>query len=159
MDGPEQFHLIVMDNGRSRIRDSEYRETLQCIRCGACLNACPIYRKVGGHSYGSVYPGPIGALLTPLFNGVEHHAHLPQASSLCGACFDACPVKINIPEMLIKMKGELKAVRWGGGGGFWERVGFRLWTFALGRQATICNRPVDAAAVSAAHFGVEKWVD
>ncbi|HTV49156.1 MAG TPA: LutB/LldF family L-lactate oxidation iron-sulfur protein [Phycisphaerae bacterium] len=105
-DGPSQFHLIVMDNGRSKILAGEYRDTLRCIRCGACLNACPIYRKVGGRTYGSVYPGPIGALLTPLFNGMENHKHLPNATSLCGACFEACPVKINIPEMLIQMKAD-----------------------------------------------------
>ena len=127
-DGPEHFHLIVMDNGRSRILASEYRDTLRCIRCGACLNACPIYRTVGGHTYGSVYPGPIGALITPLFNGIEHHQNLFQATSLCGACYEACPVKINIPEMLIAMKADLNQVgkhRWR------ERMLFRLWSFGL----------------------------
>ncbi|HVT83459.1 MAG TPA: LutB/LldF family L-lactate oxidation iron-sulfur protein [Phycisphaerae bacterium] len=137
-DGPEQFHLVIFDNGRSGIRDSEYRDVLRCIRCGACLNACPVFRTIGGHAYGSVYPGPIGSLLTPLFNGLHNHAHLPQASSLCGACFDACPVKINIPEMLIKMKRDMQALPRGGGGAkagmpsFGEKVVFRLWTFALG---------------------------
>src|SRR5918993_1560025 len=95
-DGPEEFHLVLIDNGRSEILASEeYRETLRCIRCGACLNACPIYRKIGGHAYGSVYPGPIGALITPLFQGLGNFKDLPQASSLCGACYEACPVKIN----------------------------------------------------------------
>src|SRR6185295_11704131 len=102
-DGPEQFHVVILDNGRRRILDTEYRDVLRCIRCGACLNACPVYRTIGGHAYGSVYPGPIGSLLTPLFNGLPAHADMPQASSLCGACFDACPVKINLPEMLIKL--------------------------------------------------------
>jgi len=127
-DGPDQFHLIIMDNGRSRILASDYRDTLRCIRCGACLNTCPVYRTVGGHAYGSVYPGPIGALLTPLFNGLEHHEHLPQATSLCGACYEACPVKINIPEMLVLMRRDLKSV---GKLKFSQRVLFRLWTIAL----------------------------
>lgn len=107
-DGPAEFHIVLMDNGRTEILASEeYRETLRCIRCGACLNACPIYRKIGGHSYGSVYPGPIGALLTPMFKGLEEHKDLPNASSLCGACYDACPVKINIPKHLINLRRDM----------------------------------------------------
>ncbi len=127
-DGPEQFHLIIMDNGRAKILAGKYRETLKCIRCGACLNACPIYRKVGGRTYGSVYPGPIGALLTPLFNGLENHKHLPHASSLCGACFEACPVKINIPEFLIQLKAD--QVKQGITSAP-ERMIFKLWALAL----------------------------
>ena len=127
-DGPDEFHLIIMDNGRSRILAGDYRDTLRCIRCGACLNACPIYRKVGGHTYGSVYPGPIGALITPLFNGLAEHKHLPHASSLCGACYEACPVKINIPEMLIHMKKDQIDQ---GIAGFGEKLIFRLWTTGL----------------------------
>lgn len=127
-DGPEEFHLIIMDNGRSRILASDYRDTLRCIRCGACLNACPIYRKVGGHTYGSVYPGPIGALITPLFNGLKEHKHLPHASSLCGACFEACPVKINIPEMLIKMKADQTRK---GISKWYEKVMFKFWAIGL----------------------------
>jgi len=130
-DGPDEFHLVIMDNGRSRILASEYRDTLRCIRCAACLNTCPIYRTVGGHAYGSVYPGPIGALLTPLFNGIEHHADLPQATSLCGACYEACPVKINIPELLIKMKADLKTVRGKARTKWTEKLLFRLWAFSL----------------------------
>jgi L-lactate dehydrogenase complex protein LldF len=107
-DGPEEFHLVLIDNGRSEILASEdYRETLRCIRCGACLNACPIYRKIGGHAYGSVYPGPIGALITPLFQGLGNFKDLPQASSLCGACYEACPVKINIPRHLINLRRDI----------------------------------------------------
>ena len=107
-DGPEEFHLVLIDNGRTEILASEeYRETLRCIRCGACLNACPIYRKIGGHAYGSVYPGPIGALITPLFQGLGNFKDLPQASSLCGACYEACPVKINIPRHLINMRRDI----------------------------------------------------
>lgn len=107
-DGPEAFHLVLMDNGRSEILQSEeYRETLRCIRCGACLNACPVYRKIGGHSYGSVYPGPIGSLVTPLMQGLAQFKDLPNASSLCGACYDACPVKINIPRHLINLRRDI----------------------------------------------------
>jgi L-lactate dehydrogenase complex protein LldF len=103
-DGPEEMHLVLLDNGRSRILGSRLREALQCIRCGACLNACPVYRRVGGHAYGGTYSGPIGSILTPLFDSVAHHPHLPHASSLCGACLDACPVRIDIPEMLIALR-------------------------------------------------------
>jgi L-lactate dehydrogenase complex protein LldF len=100
---------VLIDNGRTEVLASEeYRETLRCIRCGACLNACPIYRKIGGHSYGSVYPGPIGALITPLMQGLDKYKDLPQASSLCGACYEACPVKINIPKHLINLRRDMK---------------------------------------------------
>jgi len=124
-DGPEQFHLVLLDNGRSEIlADAEYRETLRCIRCGACLNACPVYRKIGGHAYGSVYPGPIGALITPLFQGLGHFKDLPQASSLCGACYEACPVKINIPKHLINLRRDIVNQKLNG---WMERMIFRFW--------------------------------
>jgi L-lactate dehydrogenase complex protein LldF len=106
-DGPEEFHLVILDNGRSRILGGPLRESLFCIRCGACLNACPIYRSVGGHAYGGVYAGPIGAVLTPLYDGLAANHHLPHASSLCGACQAACPVKIQIPEMLVKLREQM----------------------------------------------------
>jgi L-lactate dehydrogenase complex protein LldF len=104
LDGPDEFHLVILDNGRSRILATPFRESLQCIRCGACLNACPVYRRIGGHAYGGVYSGPIGSILTPLFAGVTAHPQLPHASSLCGACQAACPVRINIPHMLIGLR-------------------------------------------------------
>lgn len=104
IDGPEEFHLVVLDNGRSKILSTPFRESLQCIRCGACLNACPVYRRIGGHAYGGVYSGPIGSILTPLYDSVAENPHLPHASSLCGACQAACPVKINIPHMLIGLR-------------------------------------------------------
>jgi L-lactate dehydrogenase complex protein LldF len=107
LEGPDEFHLVILDNGRSRILGSPLRESLFCIRCGACLNACPIYRSVGGHAYGGVYAGPIGAVLTPLYDGLAANHHLPHASSLCGACQAACPVKIQIPEMLIRLREQL----------------------------------------------------
>ncbi|MGH7170621.1 MAG: LutB/LldF family L-lactate oxidation iron-sulfur protein [Gemmataceae bacterium] len=103
-DGPEEFHLVLLDNGRSRLLATPFREILQCIRCGACLNACPVYRRIGGHAYGGVYSGPIGSILTPLYDSVADNPHLPHASSLCGACQAACPVKINIPHMLIGLR-------------------------------------------------------
>ncbi|KWX70572.1 LutB/LldF family L-lactate oxidation iron-sulfur protein [Paenibacillus jilunlii] len=100
-DGPEDFHLVVVDNGRSEILGSEFNEALQCIRCGACLNVCPVYRHIGGHAYGSIYPGPIGAVITPLLGGYDDYKELPFASSLCAACTDVCPVKIPLHEQLI----------------------------------------------------------
>ena len=127
-DGPEEFHIVFLDNGRTEILAGEYRETLQCIRCGACLNACPIYRKIGGHAYGSVYPGPIGALITPLFQGLGNYKDLPQASSLCGACYEACPVKINIPQHLINMRRDIVSQKITG---MFERAVYKLWAFAM----------------------------
>jgi L-lactate dehydrogenase complex protein LldF len=107
-DGPQEFHLVLLDNGRTDVLADEIgRQTLNCIRCSACLNICPVYERTGGHAYGSVYPGPIGAILTPQLVGVEHAQSLPYASSLCGACYDVCPVKINIPEVLIHLRGEV----------------------------------------------------
>lgn len=104
LHGPKEQHLILLDNGRSRLLGTEFAEALECIRCGACLNACPVYEKSGGHSYKSVYPGPIGAIVTPLYGESDISNELPHASSLCGACKDACPVKIDIPTMLIKLR-------------------------------------------------------
>jgi L-lactate dehydrogenase complex protein LldF len=111
-DGPREFHLVLLDNGRSRVlADPVGRPALHCIRCSACLNVCPVYERTGGHAYGSVYPGPIGAILSPQLTGVSGHddpnASLPYASSLCGACFDACPVRIDIPSILVHLRGEV----------------------------------------------------
>ena len=107
-DGPRAFHVVVMDNGRTDVlADKEARQTLNCIRCGACQNACPVYRQTGGHAYGSVYAGPIGAILTPQLQKMEHGESLPYASSLCGACYEVCPVKINIPEVLIHLRNRV----------------------------------------------------
>ena len=107
-DGPEEFHLVLVDNGRSRLlADPELREALHCIRCGACLNICPVYQKVGGHAYGWVYPGPIGAIISPALTGLKQAKDLPFASSLCGACREACPVKINLPRMLLHLRHKL----------------------------------------------------
>jgi L-lactate dehydrogenase complex protein LldF len=107
-DGPERFHVILLDNGRSSILNkSKERQTLKCIRCAACMNTCPVYRQTGGHAYGSVYPGPIGAILTPQLMQMQHAQSLPFASSLCGACYEVCPVKINIPEVLLELRGQV----------------------------------------------------
>ncbi len=107
-DGPQEFHVILLDNGRTRVlEDTVSRETLDCIRCGACLNACPVYQQTGGHAYGSIYAGPIGAILTPQLQSMEHSQTLPYASSLCGACYEVCPVKINIPEILIHLRNKV----------------------------------------------------
>jgi L-lactate dehydrogenase complex protein LldF len=107
-DGPEEFHLIIVDNGRSNLlRDPHLREALYCIRCAACLNVCPVYQKVGGHAYGWVYPGPIGSIVSPSLVGLKQAKDLPFASTLCGACRDACPVKINIPRMLLHLRHKL----------------------------------------------------
>jgi L-lactate dehydrogenase complex protein LldF len=104
-DGPQAFHLVLVDNGRTAaLADPAGRPALHCIRCSACLNVCPVYERTGGHAYGSVYPGPIGAVLTPQLTGIEENASLPYASSLCGACYDACPVKINIPDLLVHLR-------------------------------------------------------
>lgn len=100
VDGPEEFHLVIVDNGRSDILGGEFQSILQCIRCAACVNVCPVYRHVGGHSYGSIYSGPVGAVLSPLLGGYEDYKELPYASTLCGACTDACPVKIPLHQLL-----------------------------------------------------------
>ena len=102
-DGPEEFHVVLLDNGRSELlADAEQREVLHCIRCGACLNVCPVFRKIGGHSYGTVYGGPIGSVLMPHLGGLEKYQHLSFASSLCGACTNACPVKIDLHHHLLQ---------------------------------------------------------
>jgi L-lactate dehydrogenase complex protein LldF len=107
-DGPSEFHLILLDNGRTHVLADEIgRQTLNCIRCSACLNICPVYERTGGHAYGSVYPGPIGAILTPQLHGLEDARSLPYASSLCGACYEVCPVKINIPEVLVHLRARV----------------------------------------------------
>ena len=125
-DGPEELHVVLVDNGRTKVLGSELAEILYCIRCGACLYACPVYQTIGGHAYGSVYSGPVGSVLTPGLHGLHDFADLPHASSLCGACREVCPVRIDIPRMLLKLReigvqeGEsplwvtlgMKALRW-----------------------------------------------
>lgn len=124
-DGPEELHVVILDNGRSRILAGPHPEVLACIRCGACLNACPVYRNIGGHAYKSVYPGPIGSLLMPLLEPGAH-TELSRASSLCGACELACPVKIPIPELLVRLRRDYHARQ-----PLAKRLGFRLWGLAM----------------------------
>ena len=119
MDGPSQLHYVLLDNGRSKIWQSRYRKILRCIRCGACLNHCPVYTAVGGHTYGSVYPGPMGAVLTPLLADAEQAMHLPNASSFCGRCEEVCPVAIPLPDLMRQLRAEQR-----------ER-GFRLWDWGM----------------------------
>jgi L-lactate dehydrogenase complex protein LldF len=107
-DGPKEFHLVLLDNGRTQVLADEVgRQALHCIRCSACLNVCPVYSRTGGHAYESVYPGPIGAILTPQLRGLDQAPTLPWASSLCGACYEVCPVKIDIPSVLIHLRGRV----------------------------------------------------
>jgi L-lactate dehydrogenase complex protein LldF len=109
-DGPQEFHLVLLDAGRTKaLADEVGRQALHCIRCSACLNVCPVYTRTGGHAYGSVYPGPIGAILTPQLAGLEKGTTLPWASSLCGACYEVCPVKIDIPGVLVHLRGKINA--------------------------------------------------
>src|SRR5215217_4546768 len=123
-EGPDELHILLLDNGRSRmLAHPVTRQSLACIRCGACLNACPVYQQVGGHAYGSVYPGPIGAVITPQLTGLAGSAQLPYASSLCGACREVCPVKIDIPELLLHLRGEISPQK----GTVAERLAFKLW--------------------------------
>ena len=132
LEGPEEFHLVLLDNGRVRQIAGPLRESLNCLRCGACLNVCPVYRQIGGHAYGYTYPGPIGILLTAMLNGSESVKDLAHASSLCGACADACPVRIDIPRMLIELR---KDVSEGGIAPWSERLVFRAFGWLLRRPA------------------------
>ena len=131
-DGPEHVYVIFVDNGRSQIYQTPYAEALACLRCGACLNNCPVYQSVGGHAYGSVYPGPIGSVLTPLLNGIENAAPLPYASSLCGQCKEVCPVDIDLPRMLLDLRRDLSAR--GKDGRVWA-LGLKGWALLMASPA------------------------
>ena len=129
VDGPDEFHLVILDNGRSAIAGTEFAEMLNCIRCGACLNVCPVYRQTGGHAYGWVYSGPMGAVLTPLLAGEDPHAaELANASSLCGACMEACPVEIPLQDLLLGLRRKKAA-----GAGAAERGMWKAWAAAWSR--------------------------
>lgn len=159
-EGPEAVHIILMDNGRSRMLGHPLtRQSLACIRCGACLNACPVYQQIGGHAYGSVYPGPIGAVITPQLTNIKQSAQLPYASSLCGACREVCPVKIDIPALLLHLRAEVKEGTAAGTAdqkgpvkrNLAERLGFWFYAFATAKQwryewgsciARLMQRPV-----------------
>ncbi len=139
-DGPEEFHVVLVDNGRSRILASEEAEILYCIRCGACLNTCPVFQQIGGHAYGGVYSGPVGSVFTPAIHGMGSHGDLPHASSLCGACGEVCPVRIDIPRMLLSLRAQGVDE---GRSPLWLTAGIRSlrmaavhpWLFALGGRA------------------------
>jgi L-lactate dehydrogenase complex protein LldF len=139
-DGPDEFHLVILDNGRSRIlADPEFREMLYCIRCAACLNVCPVYRKIGGHSYGHPYSGPVGAVVLPLLAGINAARDLCQGETLCGACQDACPVNINLPRMLLALRAKLAD-----GDPDWgvtranpsEKAIFKMWSWIIRNRQT-----------------------
>jgi L-lactate dehydrogenase complex protein LldF len=132
-DGPDELHVVIIDNGRTDILDGPYREMLNCIRCGACLNVCPVYRKAGGAAYGPVYSGPMGAVLAPLLAGLEQAPDHPHASSLCGACTAACPVKIPLHELLLDLRRDQAGERIAP---LAERVAFALWSLAWSRPST-----------------------
>lgn len=123
-DGPDEMHVVLLDNGRSRVLGTEVAEILYCIRCGACLKVCPVFREIGGHAYGSVYPGPVGSVLTPALEGIAQWGDLPHASSLCGACREACPVRIDLPRMLLKERDEATRA---GKMPVWLRLGLRVY--------------------------------
>ena len=161
-DGPGAFHLILLDNGRTDVlSDSVGRQALRCIRCSACLNVCPVYERTGGHAYGSVYPGPIGAILTPQLRGIARHpvdkqtASLPFASSLCGACFEVCPVRIDIPEVLVHLRGQVVRQFRGdapAADGRGPGMGAAAWTLRTPRRLGLAER---AAGLAAAFSGGE----
>jgi len=111
LDGPAQFHVVLVDNGRSAMLNSEYRDMLRCIRCGACMNHCPVYGAVGGHAYGWVYPGPMGAVLTPLIDGLEQASALPNASTFCGRCDEVCPMSIPLTRLLRQLRNAAHRLR------------------------------------------------
>ncbi|MBI3831737.1 MAG: iron-sulfur cluster-binding protein [Planctomycetes bacterium] len=138
-EGPQKLHIILLDNGRTKIyADEKLQGSLRCIRCGACLNVCPVYQKVGGHAYGWVYPGPIGAVISPQYLGLERGHQLPFASSLCGACYEVCPVKIEIPHMLLELRNRVveentKATGRPAKRTFFEALSFQLFAVAARR--------------------------
>ena len=157
VDGPEEFYVVLLDNGRTKLLpDRSKRQSLYCIRCGACLNACPVYRKIGGHSFPWVYSGPIGAIITPQFMGVSHEPGLPFASSLCGACGEVCPVKIDIPKVLLELRSEVRKSEAREGQNRLEKLAFRVfaWVMAHPRIYELAGR----MAGSMVPAGDGKWI-
>ncbi|VTR60827.1 iron-sulfur electron transport protein [Actinobacillus pleuropneumoniae] len=147
-DGPEDFHLVIVDNGRSKILESEFSEVLRCIRCGACLNTCPAYRQIGGHGYGSIYPGPIGSVISPLLGGYEEFKELPYACSLCTACNSVCPVKIPLAQLILKHREKIAEA---GLTPFSERLSIKGFTFA-NSNPSVWNMGVKVGAKIAGKF-------
>jgi L-lactate dehydrogenase complex protein LldF len=165
-DGPNDFHVVLLDNGRTDVLADEVgRQTLACIRCSACLNVCPVYTRTGGHAYASVYPGPIGAILTPQLRGIDEARSLPYASSLCGACYEVCPVKIDIPEVLVHLRARVTEEARSDLG---ERGAMRAlaWTFGDRRRyetaqrlARITGRPFARDGLVRRLPGLGAWTD
>jgi L-lactate dehydrogenase complex protein LldF len=146
VDGPDEFYVVLVDNGRTKLlADREKRQSLYCIRCGACLNICPVYRKIGGHSFPWVYSGPIGAIITPQFMGPLHEPALPFASSLCGACAEVCPVKIDIPKILLSLRTEVHKAEARDADARLERWAYRIWAWVM-RHPRIYEMAAMAAA-------------
>lgn len=132
IDGPEEFYVVLLDSGRSRVlADKDKRQSLYCLRCGACLNHCPVYQRIGGHNYPWVYSGPIGAVIGPQFRGLNRDSWLPFASSLCGACAEVCPVKIELPKLLLELRNEISELKLHQAGNRGERFGFRIWAWMM----------------------------
>ncbi len=151
-DGPDQFHVVLFDNGRSGILDSEYRELLRCIRCGACMNHCPVYQSVGGHAYGWVYPGPMGSVWTPLLTGLQKAANLPNACTLNGRCEQVCPVRIPLPKLLLSLRRQIFERGLAGTG---SKIGLKLWELAC-RHPLLYRNIVGSAVQILALFGRRK---
>ncbi|MGH2690427.1 MAG: LutB/LldF family L-lactate oxidation iron-sulfur protein [Actinomycetota bacterium] len=162
-DGPEELHVVVVDNGRSAILAGEFRSILHCIRCGACQNVCPVFRQTGGHAYGAVYGGPVGAVLTPLLEGFGQAGDLPHASTLCGACTDVCPVRIPLHEHLVALRRDVARER----ASRLERLAFRCWAAAwcsdarflrFARLSRILQRPLTRGRrIRWAPFPLSRW--
>jgi L-lactate dehydrogenase complex protein LldF len=149
-DGPEDMYVILMDNGRTNIlKDTEARESLYCIRCGSCLNACPVYKNIGGHSYGTTYSGPIGSVITPHLQGMEPFMHLSYASSLCGNCTEVCPVRINVHELLLHNRHKAVEENHTSGG---EKISWFGW-----KQASLSRRMMNLAGGNTKNFFMKKF--
>ena len=157
VDGPEEFYVVLLDNGRTKLLpDKGKRQSLYCIRCGACLNTCPVYRKIGGHSFPWVYSGPIGAIITPQFMGVTHEPGLPFASSLCGACGEVCPVKIDIPKVLLDLRSDVKKTETREGQNKIEKLAFRIFAWVMTHPRIYEMAGKMAASAAPANDG--KWI-
>ena len=153
-DGPEELHVVLLDNGRAKVLGSELAEILYCIRCGACLTACPVYRQIGGHTYGSIYPGPIGSVLTPALWGVDKAPDLAHASSLCGACREVCPVRIDIPRMLLKLRAEGTAE---GLSPMWIENGMKVFS-TVARRPWLFKKAGWLAALATRAIATNGWI-
>ncbi|MEO8593564.1 MAG: LutB/LldF family L-lactate oxidation iron-sulfur protein [Candidatus Solibacter sp.] len=157
VDGPEEFYVVLVDNGRTKLLpDRGKRQSLYCIRCGACLNTCPVYRKIGGHSFPWVYSGPIGAIITPQFMGPTHEPALPFASSLCGACGEVCPVKIDIPKVLLELRSDVKKAETREKQNRLEKLAFRIFAWVMTRPRVYEMAGRIAASMAPASDG--KWL-